>query len=224
LAIEIQRVASAGDFARLHDLFVAYEDDLIPELRHGGVLAVDGLRRIYSGENAAFLAVGEERAAGCIAVMRFDPRTAAIRHLFVDPRARGAGAARALVTAAIEFARDSGCERVVLDTAKEHLPVAYRLYRSFGFQESAPYTAVKYPRPTFMELKLDRGTSMKVTANIKVDGSMLAFELDFDARRWSAPREFPEGYFPLTAEVDGKRYELYSDGSFAEVELDVKGE
>jgi GNAT superfamily N-acetyltransferase len=157
LAIEIQRVASEQDYARLHDLFVAYEDDLIPELRHGDVPTVDELRRIYSGENAAFLADGEQRAAGCVAVMRFNPQTAVIRHLFVDPLARGAGAARALVTAAIEFARDSGCERVVLDTAKEHLPVAYRLYLSFGFQESAPYTAVNYRCPTFMELKLDAG-------------------------------------------------------------------
>ncbi|MFZ1017110.1 MAG: GNAT family N-acetyltransferase [Candidatus Cybelea sp.] len=157
MAIEIQRVASEQDYARLHDLFVAYEDDLIPELRHGDVPTVDELRSIYSGENAAFLADGERRAAGCVAVMRFDPQTAVIRHLFVDPLARGAGAARALVTAAIEFARDSGCERVVLDTAKEHLPVAYRLYLSFGFQESAPYTAVNYRCPTFMELKLDGG-------------------------------------------------------------------
>ena len=161
MAIEIQRVASERDFARLHDLFVAYEDDLIPELRHGDVPPVEELRRIYCGENAAFLADGEHRAAGCVAVMRFDLQTAAIRHLFVDPLARGAGAARALVAAAIEFARDSGCERVVLDTAKEHLPVAYRLYLSFGFQESAPYTTVNYRCPTFMELKLD-GESRKI--------------------------------------------------------------
>lgn len=158
MGIEIQRVAGVRDFGRLHDLFVAYEDDLIPELRHGDVPTVEELRRIYSGENAAFLADGEQRAAGCVAVMRFDPQTAVIRHLFVDSLARGAGAARALVAAAIEFARDAGCERVVLDTAKEHLPVAYRLYLSFGFRESAPYTTVNYRCPTFMELKLDGGS------------------------------------------------------------------
>ncbi|HEY1882403.1 MAG TPA: GNAT family N-acetyltransferase [Candidatus Cybelea sp.] len=154
MAIEIQRVVSERDYARLHELFVAYEDDLIPELRHGDVPPIDELQRMFGGEDAAFLANGEQRAAGCIAVMRFDRRTAVIRHLFVDPQARGAGAARALVTSAIEFARDAGCERVVLDTAKEHLPVAYRLYLSLGFRESAPYTTVNYRCPTFMELKL----------------------------------------------------------------------
>ncbi|HEX3368634.1 MAG TPA: GNAT family N-acetyltransferase [Candidatus Cybelea sp.] len=156
MAVEIQRAASERDFARLHDLFVAYEEDLIPELRHGDVPPVDELRRTYGGENAAFLAAGEPRAAGCVAVTRFDRRTAVIRHLFVDPHSRGAGAARRLVAAAIEFARAGGCERVVLDTAKEHLPVAYRLYLSFGFLESAPYTTVNYRCPTFMELKLPK--------------------------------------------------------------------
>ena len=31
--------------------------------------------------------------------------------------------------------------------------------------------------------------------------------------------EFPEAEFPLIAEVGGKRYEVYSDGSFGEEEL-----
>ncbi|HEY2554976.1 MAG TPA: hypothetical protein VGI15_06985, partial [Candidatus Cybelea sp.] len=102
--------------------------------------------------------------------------------------------------------------------AKEHLPVAYRLYLSFGFQESAPYTTVNYRCPTFMELKLVEDLATKVPVEIKVDGSMLPFELDFDAHRWSGPQALPEGYFPFAAEVHGKRYELYSDRSFAEVE------
>jgi len=60
---------------------------------------------------------------------------------------------------------------------------------------------------------------MKRTAEIDMDGSMRPFELDFDAHRWSGPPDLPEGYFPLTAEVGSKRYELYSDGSFSEVEM-----
>lgn len=157
MAVLVRRAEDERDFTQLRELFLAYEGDLIPELRHGEVPGIDELSRRYGGENAAFLAVGEERAAGCIAVVRFDPQTAVIRHLFVDPRARGAGAARKLVTAAIAYAREAGCERIVLDTAKEHLAIAYRLYLSFGFRETAPYTTVRYPSPTFMELVLDEG-------------------------------------------------------------------
>jgi hypothetical protein len=42
--------------------------------------------------------------------------------------------------------------------------------------------------------------------------------LDFEAGRWTAGDEPPEGDFPFVAHVEGKRYELYSDGTFNEVE------
>jgi hypothetical protein len=42
--------------------------------------------------------------------------------------------------------------------------------------------------------------------------------LDFAALHWVAERTLPERVFPLLADVDRKRYALYSDGTFAEVE------
>ena len=46
-------------------------------------------------------------------------------------------------------------------------------------------------------------------------------ELDFGAMRWSCVASPPpEGEFPFVAHVDGKRYELYSDETFNEVERD----
>jgi len=46
------------------------------------------------------------------------------------------------------------------------------------------------------------------------------FALDVQAKRWSVPGDaaLPEGEFPLIGSTGGKRYELYSDGTFAEVE------
>jgi hypothetical protein len=49
-------------------------------------------------------------------------------------------------------------------------------------------------------------------------GESRPVHLDFEARRWSAERAFAEGDFPLIVSVRGKRYELYSDGTFAEEE------
>ncbi|MGA2760062.1 MAG: hypothetical protein ABSF08_07075 [Candidatus Cybelea sp.] len=63
---------------------------------------------------------------------------------------------------------------------------------------------------------------MKVV--VELQGQRLEFNLDNGARRW-VPIEpatsslLHEGEFPLVAYADGKRYELYSDGSFDEVEL-----
>jgi hypothetical protein len=54
-------------------------------------------------------------------------------------------------------------------------------------------------------------------------GIHIKAELDFDSLEW-APIGIatlpPEGEFPFVAEFDGKRYELYSDETFDEVEPD----
>ncbi len=57
---------------------------------------------------------------------------------------------------------------------------------------------------------------------IPFGGRSADFDLDREAKRWSsveAATPLDEGEFPLTATAGGKRYELYSDGTFAEVEL-----
>jgi hypothetical protein len=54
--------------------------------------------------------------------------------------------------------------------------------------------------------------------NIEVDGRLIPFRLDWKQSRWHAMEAPDEGAFPLIAIAEGKRYELYSDGTFAEVE------
>jgi hypothetical protein len=62
------------------------------------------------------------------------------------------------------------------------------------------------------------------TVIVELQGQRLEFTLDSDTRKWApvdaATRgHLPEGEFPLIAFADGKRYELYSDETFGEVEL-----
>jgi hypothetical protein len=49
------------------------------------------------------------------------------------------------------------------------------------------------------------------------------FALDQPKGRWRCARTLPEADFPLIRVVNGKRCELYSDGTFAEVELGARG-
>ncbi|MGA8576900.1 MAG: GNAT family N-acetyltransferase [Candidatus Cybelea sp.] len=157
MAVTVRRSRSEVDFRQLHELFVAYEADLPAELRHGIVPGVDAIGRAYASSNAAFVATYEGRAIGCVA-LRTAPEnpqpTAVLSRLFVRPRSRRLGAARLLVVAAIEFAREMGFERIVLDTEKAQLEPAYRLYQSLGFEECRPYAEVSYDSPTFMQLRL----------------------------------------------------------------------
>jgi hypothetical protein len=49
-------------------------------------------------------------------------------------------------------------------------------------------------------------------------GRSFTVDLNFDTRRYDATLRPPEGEFPFVVNANGKRYELYSDGTFAEVE------
>lgn len=53
---------------------------------------------------------------------------------------------------------------------------------------------------------------------IAVDDRHVPFTLDWKQCRWHCPQELEEFLFPLITIIDGKRYELYSDLTFAEVE------
>jgi len=56
-----------------------------------------------------------------------------LEDLFVEDHARGSGCGAALVSAALDRARERGCRRVELDTNEEN--PALRLYHRFGFSE-----------------------------------------------------------------------------------------
>jgi len=50
-------------------------------------------------------------------------------------------------------------------------------------------------------------------------GATFRVELDFESGRWSSELQPPpEGEFPFIARLNGKRYEIYSDETFDEVE------
>ncbi len=159
MVVAVRRARTDSDFRQLHQLFAGYEDDLPAPLRHGRVPNMHALRRTFLPPNAALIATHDDVAIGCAAVKAQDdphPTTAVLLRLFVLPQRRRFGAARLLVTSAIEFARDAGYERLVLDTEKTQLEPAYRLYRSLGFEECEPYAGVSYATPTFMQLALRR--------------------------------------------------------------------
>lgn len=59
-----------------------------------------------------------------------------LNDLYVDPSARRLGAARALLDAAADFAREDGAVGISLETSRDNAP-ARALYRAAGWSEDA---------------------------------------------------------------------------------------
>lgn len=71
--------------------------------------------------------------AGSVCLVRADRKTAKLRLMFLEPWARGQGAAQKLLEASIVFAKQCGYEKIVLWTQCE-LAAARKLYARNGFQ------------------------------------------------------------------------------------------
>ena len=75
----IVRAQTAAEFESLHGLLLEYEDSLPADLRHGMPPALPDLPLAYGAANAAFLAVVDGAAAGCVALSGFDASTAVMK-------------------------------------------------------------------------------------------------------------------------------------------------
>jgi putative acetyltransferase len=96
--------------------------------------------------------------AGCVAItertLEDGLRAAEMKRLWVEPRFRGYGVGRGLVSAAIDWTRSRGREALVLDTVHEAMPEANDLYRSLGFEEISRFNDNPLSGVRFYLLKL----------------------------------------------------------------------
>lgn len=91
---------------------------------------------------------------GCVAAHRWSDDACEMKRLYVRDAARGTGCGLALVQRVLDWAREAGYRRVVLDT----LPVmgqAQRMYERLGFRDVPPYRPNPVPGARYLELTLD---------------------------------------------------------------------
>jgi GNAT superfamily N-acetyltransferase len=91
---------------------------------------------------AAWIAELDGERVGCVFCVAADDRTAQLRILLVDPRARGHGLGTRLTRTCVDFARAAGYERMRLWT-NHPLAAARRIYLAEGFSliEEEPHTS-----------------------------------------------------------------------------------
>jgi GNAT superfamily N-acetyltransferase len=99
----------------------------------------DDLRNIeetYLSDGSNFWVIeAPEGLLGMAAIFRIDAKTGRLRRMRVTEAWRRRGLARALLDTAVALCRESGCERVILDTT-ELKTAAHKLYEGYGFSRT----------------------------------------------------------------------------------------
>ena len=97
------------------------------------------LEKVVPPNGFTFVAEGADGTRLGMAFLRpSGPDAMEIKRLYVPPVGRGRGVGRALVEAAIARSRQVGAKELRLDTTR-NLEAAIALYRSYGFEDCAPY-------------------------------------------------------------------------------------
>jgi GNAT superfamily N-acetyltransferase len=103
-------------------------------------------------DGAIFVAELNGEIIGCGMTHRIDAKTCEIKRLYVDPKARGHGAAKELIAHSKTQAVTDGYTRMVLDSMI-WLPEAIQLYDRLGFTPCPPYYE---PDPDLLDLLIFR--------------------------------------------------------------------
>lgn len=153
--LETRIVVEGPDLEEVRALFREYADWVAVDLSFQGfVEELAGLPGEYRApKGTLLLCLVDQRAAGCIGVHAWQARTCEVKRLYVRKAFQGRGCGRFLTEQAIEWARQAGYDRMLLDT----LPVmsaAQHLYERLGFREVAPYRFNPIPGTRYMELLL----------------------------------------------------------------------
>ena len=101
-----------------------------------------------------FLALTDEKPAGCIALRKINDDICEMKRLFVRDDFRGSGLGKRLIERLIKEAKEIGYRKMRLDTLPEKMPKAVELYRFYGFREISPYYENPHKETLFMELDL----------------------------------------------------------------------
>ncbi len=106
------------------DAVKGYEDDL------------HTIEETYLSESSNFWVIeAPDGLVAMAAISRVDAKTGCLRRMRVTEAWRRRGLAQALLDTAVEFCRESGYERVILDTTEQQA-AAHFLYEGYGFSRT----------------------------------------------------------------------------------------
>jgi GNAT superfamily N-acetyltransferase len=134
----------APEVRGLYEPFIREADGPLVYDREGA--GVDVEREIAAGPPAdlvpphgvLLIARVDGEPAGLGGIRHLDTDVAEVKSMFVDPRFRGTGLGRRILSRLDEIAAEHGCRAIRLDTS-DYLTSAVGLYRSAGYREVPAY-------------------------------------------------------------------------------------
>ncbi len=150
------QAASPSQIAQARELFLEYAQSLGFSLCFQNFdQELAGLPGDYAPpEGRLLLAEYESQLAGCVALHKLDSSICEMKRLYLRPAFRGQGLGRAFAERIIAEARQTGYQRMRLDTVGPVMKDAVAMYRKLGFHEIAPYRANPMAGTLYMELDL----------------------------------------------------------------------
>jgi GNAT superfamily N-acetyltransferase len=141
-----------GDFRRLNEAWIAKYFGIEPKDLE---TFDDPQRRIIDKGGQIFVAFLDGVAVGCVALIRRpEARSYELAKMATDENYQRRGIGRALIQAAITWARQRCAKRIYLETNHTLTP-AIRLYESSGFKHMPPQPTPYKRADVFMELRLE---------------------------------------------------------------------
>ncbi len=153
VAVRIFCRGDEADFRRLNEAWIAKYFGI--EAKDTETLG-DPQRKIIDGGGQVFLAFINGEAVGAVGLMKMRSviRSYELVKMATDEHYQRQGIGRALIGAAIAWARRQGARRLYLETNHTLTP-AIRLYESVGFKHMPPQTSPYKRADVFMEMWLE---------------------------------------------------------------------
>ena len=149
MPIEFDNVDHCDDFIRLNEQWIS-EHFAIEEADRK--LAANPFKIVSDGGHIISL-VASGRVVGVCALFKISEDRYELARMAVEPSARGKGYGDALITAALNRARDKGASSIYLDSNTVLVP-AIALYRKHGFETVSEGPHPEYARCNIvMELR-----------------------------------------------------------------------